>query len=276
MEIFFIVYFANSEFWQFNGDLFSVIFLNASLSWESVLYITISIAFSAVRRLMIQSSFSTPLFTCSFWQDRLAGFQAETPCCCFQWQLQIYCQFFCLPSFIHSSAILSQLWGLSPWGFYLWSLTIVELACYRVEKCGQVGPSEKKTYQQPADRALCFGSALPLLGWLICDPRRKAEMKVFLYFGLFNVFLTSLMGLGCNKASSELHFCGVVLSACETTKRQLLGRALSITGRFKEEECTSLPFGDYVSFVLCWTELQFWTKLQTSFYSWGRFSLLVA
>lgn len=59
-------------------------------------------------------------------------------------------------------------------------LKIVDLACYEVMKCGQVGASEKKTYLQ-STQTLLFGlvCTLPLLGWLICDPCRKAETKIF-------------------------------------------------------------------------------------------------
>lgn len=156
-----------------------------------------------------------------------------------------------------------------------------------------------------------FWFGVPLLGWPSCDPRRKAEIQIFRCFGLcvgfclglgFFLFvclglfglvrlfvLTSsgnkvskccssptrgqvlfcLVRLGCNKA----HLRAVFLPCCIVSRRQLL--VLSVICRFKEQECKCLGCDDYVSSVLCWTGWQFWTKLQTFFYSLGRSWLLV-
>lgn len=95
-----------------------------------------------------------------------------------------------LSTFIHSSvidclpALRTPTFSIVPW-----YLKIVDLACYGVMKCGQIGPSEEKTYQQSTQTLLfVLVCTLPLPGWLICDPRRKAGIKILWCYvlGFFN------------------------------------------------------------------------------------------
>lgn len=82
-------------------------------------------ALSAVKRFMIQSSFFIPLFICSFWLDRL-DIEQKLPAV-FQWELEIYCQLFCVPSFIcdYLPAVRSPAFCVVPW-----CPKVVDVTCY--------------------------------------------------------------------------------------------------------------------------------------------------
>lgn len=144
-----------------------------------MLSVTISIDFSAGKRLMIYkarfpSHYLPAVSDKAGWQ----GFEQKLPAVAFNEGCRFIVNFsVCLHSFT-----CDCLPPLRPPAFRVVPsyLKIVDLACFGVMKRGQVGPSEKETYQQ-STQTLLFGlvCTLPLLGWLTRDPGRKAEIKIF-------------------------------------------------------------------------------------------------